>query len=148
MLQHRIRPKDENLEPLENPGKTSGFVSPAEDYLKGQLNILEKLIKDPVNTYYAEAASDELNALGITKGSLFVYDTSIVPKNGSLVIVWYQGEWKVRQLILLGQQVYLGTGDDTIESELVSKEELVIRGVVTWSCRPHQNNPKNHVRSR
>ena len=148
MLKHRLHIQNEELEPLSNPGKTSGFVSPAEDYMAGQLNILERLVKDPVNTYYAEATTDELIALGISKGTLFVYDTSIKAKHNSLVVVWYLGEWKVRQLYLIGKQVYLGTGKADEEPELVHQDELVIRGVVTWSCRPHQNKAQCYVRSR
>ena len=148
MFKHRIHIQNEELEPLSDPGKTSGFVSPAEDYMAGQLNILERLVKDPVNTYYAEATTDELMIFGIAKGTLFVYDTSIKPKHGSLVVVWYRGEWKVRQLYLLGKQVFLGTGKEDDEPEPVHQDELLIRGVVTWSCRPHQFKSHYDVRSR
>lgn len=148
MLQQRFHIQNEELEPLSNPGKTSGFVSPADDYLEGRLNILERLVKDPVNTYYAEAITDELSALGICKGTLFVCDTSISPEHGSLVIVWYQGEWKVRQLLLSGNSVFLGTGREQEECEPISKKEFHIFGVVTWSCRPHKTKPKSYVRSR
>lgn len=147
MLQHRLKPVHPDLEPLENPGKTSGFASPAEDYLEGRLNILERLVSDPVNTYYAEASTDELLALGISKGTLFVYDTSISPSHGSLVVLWHDGEWKVRQLLIAGAKHYLSTGKDQEEPERVSGE-LLIRGVVTWSCRPHQLKAKRHVRTR
>ncbi len=41
-------------------------MSPAENYMDGRLNILERLVKDPVNMYYAEAATDELPNLGIS----------------------------------------------------------------------------------
>ena len=148
MLKQVITAKDPSLEPLVNPNKASGFVSPAEDYLDGRLNILERLVKDPVNTYYAEADSDELSSLSICKGTLLVYDTSITPKHGSLVIVWYQGEWKVRQLLLAGNNIFLGTGKENEDCEQVIKDKLLIKGVVTWSCRPHQTKPKSYVRSR
>ena len=148
MFKHLTHSPNEELEPLSHPGKASGFVSPAEDYMEGRLNILERLVKDPVNTYYAEATTDELINLGISKGTLFVYDTSIKAKHNSLVIVWYRGEWKVRQLYLIGKQVYLGTGKDTEELEPIDANELLIRGVVTWSCRPHQAKPRSYVRSR
>lgn len=148
MLKQVNTHKDPALEPLLHPEQASGFVSPAEDYLEGRLNILERLVKDPVNTYYAEANSDELNALGICKGTLFVYDTSITPKHGSLVVVWHQYEWKVRQLLLLGSQAFLGTGKEQEEPEPVAKDQLLVRGVVTWSCRPHQSKPKCYVRPR
>ena len=148
MFKHLTHSPNEELETLRHPGKASGFVSPAEDYMEGRLNILERLVKDPVNTYYAEATTDELINLGISKGTLFVYDTSIKAKHNSLVIVWYRGEWKVRQLYLMGKQVFLGTGKDTEEPEKVDPNELVIRGVVTWSCRPHQNKAQCYVRSR
>ena len=148
MFKHLTHSPNEELEPLRHPGKASGFVSPAEDYMEGRLNILERLVKDPVNTYYAEATTDELINLGISKGTLFVYDTSIKAKHNSLVIVWYRGEWKVRQLYLIGKQVYLGTGKDTEEPEPIDANELLIRGVVTWSCRPHQAKPRSYVRTR
>jgi len=148
VFKHLTHSPNEELEPLRHPGKASGFVSPAEDYMEGRLNILERLVKDPVNTYYAEATTDELINLGISKGTLFVYDTSIKAKHNSLVIVWYRGEWKVRQLYLIGKQVYLGTGKDTEEPEPIDANELLIRGVVTWSCRPHQAKPRSYVRTR
>ncbi len=148
MFKHLTHSPNEELEPLRHPGKASGFVSPAEDYMEGRLNILERLVKDPVNTYYAEATTDELINLGISKGTLFVYDTSIKAKHNSLVIVWYRGEWKVRQLYLMGKQVFLGTGKDTEEPEPIDANELLIRGVVTWSCRPHQAKPRSYVRTR
>ncbi len=148
MFKHLTHSPNEELEPLSCPGKASGFVSPAEDYMEGRLNILERLVKDPVNTYYAEATTDELINLGISKGTLFVYDTSIKAKHHSLVIVWYRGEWKVRQLYLIGKQVFLGTGKDTEAPERIDANELLIRGVVTWSCRPHQAKPRSYVRTR
>ncbi len=148
MFKQGFDSKNEELEPLSHPGKASGFVSPAEDYMEGRLNILERLVKDPVNTYYAEATTDELINLGISKGTLFVYDTSIKAKHHSLVIVWYRGEWKVRQLYLMGKQVFLGTGKATEEPERIDANELLIRGVVTWSCRPHQHKPHCYVRTR
>ncbi|MBC7913826.1 MAG: hypothetical protein H7Y07_06845, partial [Pyrinomonadaceae bacterium] len=57
MLRQIQSNKDTELEPIADPGQVSGFQSPAADYQEDRLHILQKLVSDPLNTFYFEASS-------------------------------------------------------------------------------------------
>ncbi|HEY0899322.1 MAG TPA: S24 family peptidase [Sphingobacteriaceae bacterium] len=136
-----------DLEPLEDPGKASGFQSPADDYKQDRLNIIGRLIHDPTNTYYFEADSDAMHLFGIKKGTLLVVDRSVIPAGGMLVIAWQEGSWMVRQLITHLRKRFLTTGEeDDVPIEICGESGVMIWGVVTWSCCP-QMEMKKYVRA-
>lgn len=148
MLHKRITIENSHLEPLEDAGKVSGFASPAEDYVQIRLNILEKLVQDPINTYYAIADTDDMIHHGISRGTIFICDTTVKPVDEALILVWYEQSWKVRQLHLIQGKQFFSTGSDQAELVEISKQiDVQIRGVITWSCRPHIKKPKSHVRT-
>jgi DNA polymerase V len=147
MLRRIGIPKNENFEPLENPGRVSGFQSPAEDYAIERLNIMNKLVKDPTNTFYFIADDDSMSFYSIRKGSLLVVDRSIIPSNGMRVIIFNEGKWLVRQLVKHGRKVTLTTGAENEELIDITENGALIWGVVTWSCCP-QLEVKKHVRAR
>ena len=140
--------RDTDLEPIEDPGHVSGFQSPAANYTQDRLHILQRLITDPLNTYYFEAASDEMDLFGIKKGTLLVVDRSKDPSGGMVVIAWHNVEWLVRQLITHPKKKYLTTGkEEDPMVEIKENEGILIWGVVTWSCCP-QMEVKKYVRPR
>jgi len=59
MIRELELPKNELLETLENPGRVSGFISPAEDYKQRRLHIAQKIVKDPTNTFYFESDDNQ-----------------------------------------------------------------------------------------
>lgn len=137
-----------DLEPIEQPGVVSGFQSPAADYAEERLNILQKLITDPTNTYFFESESDSMALFGIRIGTLLVVNRAILPTGGMIVVAWYDGKWRVRQLISHGKKKFLTTARE--EDPLVEVSEangMIIWGVVTWSCCP-QLEIKKYVRPR
>jgi DNA polymerase V len=138
--------RDPNLEPIEDPSQVSGFQSPAADYTQDRLHILQRLVTDPLNTYYFEAASDEMDFFGIKTGTLLVVDRSKNPSGGMIVIAWHNGEWLVRQLVTHVKRKYLTTGkEDDQVVEINATTGILIWGVVTWSCCP-QMEVKKYVR--
>ena len=145
----QIQPnKDIELEPIEDPGQVSGFQSPAADYQEDRLHIIQKLVSDPLNTFYFEAGSDEMDQFGIRTGTILIVDRSKKPTGGMIVIAWHHGEWLVRQLITHVKNKYLTTGKEEDEFvELTAEAGILIWGVVTWSCCP-QMEVKKYVRSR
>jgi DNA polymerase V len=148
MLRLNKPSKDTNLEPLEDAGQVSGFQSPAADYTQDRLHILQRLVTDPLNTYYFEAASDEMDLFGIKQGTLLVVDRSRNPSGGMIVIAWHNGEWLVRQLLTHVKRKYLTTGkEDDQTVEINETSGILIWGVVTWSCCP-QMEVKKYVRAR
>ncbi|MBC7915064.1 MAG: error-prone repair protein UmuD [Pyrinomonadaceae bacterium] len=140
--------QDTQLEPIRDPGQVSGFQSPAADYQKDRLHIIQKLVSDPLNTFYFEAGSDEMDQFGIKTGTILIVDRSKKPTGGMIVIAWHHGEWLVRQLITHVKNKYLITGKEHDEFlELNEDTGIFIWGVVTWSCCP-QMEVKKHVRAR
>lgn len=147
MLRKVERLIDVELEPIRDPGQVSGFQSPARDYEEERLNILQKLVKDPVNTFYSEADSDAMKAYGISKGTILIIDKSLKPASGMLVVVWHEGNWMIRELIIRDSRQFLTRGDQAEKPiDITGEAGILIWGVVTWSCSP-QLRIKNHDRS-
>lgn len=126
-----------DLAPIADPSQVSGFQSPADDYKEDRLNIMEKLVRDPLNTYFFESDSDAMEAFDIRKGTILVVDRTLTPKGGNIVIAWIDGSWLVRQLRDINGTRDLITGmRDEIPLSITSDDGVMIWGVVTWSCSP------------
>lgn len=138
MLRNLIPERDKDLEPLENPGQVTGFSSPAQDYKEDRLHIIQKLVKDPTNTFYFEADNNDLIEFGIKRGALLIVDKSIPITDGRIVVAYHAGEWIMRQLATLTGKKYLVTRNTHINTVEVDSD-TVIFGVVTWSCNPLSN---------
>lgn len=138
MLRNITPKRDNDLEPIERPDQVTGFSSPAQDYKEDRLHIIQKLVKDPTNTFYFEADNDDLIEFGIKRGALLIVDKSISITDGRIVIAYHAGEWIIRQLATLSGKKYLVTRNTHINSVKVDIE-TVIFGVVTWSCNPLSN---------
>ena len=135
---------DTQLEPIQDPGQVSGFQSPAADYQEDRLHIIQKLVSDPLNTFYFEAVSDEMDQFGIKTGTILIVDRSKKPCGGMIVIACHHGEWLVRQLITHVKKKYLTTGKEEDEFvELTVEAGILIWGVVTWSCCPQMEVKKS-----
>src|SRR5690606_19093108 len=132
-----INPNRNNeLEPLSDPGEVSGFSSPASDYIQTRLHIIQKIVKDPTNTYYFLMKTDELVSSGIIKDALLVVDRSVNPRNGSTVVVNHDGEWVVKHLIINRKGKFLSNGSSDDQGLRIGEQGIQIFGVVTWSCNP------------
>jgi DNA polymerase V len=131
---HQVLPsKSIELEPLNDPGHVSGFQSAAVDYSEDRLNIIHKLVNDPLSTFYFESDTDDMVLFGIKKGTLLVVDRSIKAGGGMLVIAWQDQTWMVRQLVNMGSKKCLITGQEFDQPIDVTNGTL-IWGVVTWTC--------------
>jgi len=80
MIREVVIPRNEFIDTLETPGKVSGFVSPAEDYVQKRLHISQLIVKDPTNTFYFQADDDQMRYFGILKGSIIIVDKTIPVK--------------------------------------------------------------------
>lgn len=119
-----------DLEPIKDAGQVSGFQSPATDYKEERLDLLERIIVDPLNTFFMESESDEMNLFMIKKGSILIIDRSVEARGGNIVVVWHDGKFKARQLLEMGQRRYFTTGRENDQS-IEIKEEVMVWGVVT-----------------
>lgn len=130
-------PNRPDLAPIADPSQVSGFQSPADDYKEDRLNIMEKLVRDPLNTYFFESDSDAMEAFDIRKGTILVVDRTLTAKGGNIVIAWIDGNWLVRQLreIKGTRDLITGARGET-PIAITGEDGVMIWGVVTWSCSP------------
>ncbi|RZJ56285.1 MAG: error-prone repair protein UmuD [Flavobacterium sp.] len=132
-------PRNEFIDTLADPGKVSGFVSPAEDYAQKRLHIAQRIVKDPVNTFYFEADDDQMRFFGIYKGSIIVVDKTAVVRSGSIIVCCVDGEWLTRKLCIRGSQTLLCLNNNFEACLNITGKEIDIVGAVTWTCLPHNN---------
>jgi DNA polymerase V len=77
-------------------GVKAGFPSPAESYEVEPIDFNRDLIAHPDTTFYARACGDSMTGAGIDNGDLLVVDRSIEPKNGDIVIAFYNQEYTMK----------------------------------------------------
>lgn len=116
---------------------TCGFPSPAEDYMGEVLDINQRVISNPVATFFATAEGDSMEGLGIEAGDTLVIDKSLEPKHLDIVMVNWDGGFMVKQLRRRGGRLELHSGDPATNPPILvgDDQELDVWGVVTWSFR-------------
>ena len=130
-------PRDEYRDTLANPGRVSGFVSPAEDYHHKRLHIAQRIVGDPTNTYYFEADDDQMRFFGIYKGSIIIVDKSIPVKSGSIIVCCVDGEWLTRKLCIRGGSTILCLNNNFDACLNITGKDITVFGAVSWTCLPH-----------
>jgi len=136
MLRKNTPERNIEMDPLEDAGKVTGFSSPATDYSQDRLHIIQKLVKDPTNTFYFEMENNDMAGFGILKGALLVVDRSVRPKNAEIVIANVEGEWVTRKLIVKSSSVHLVSSLVEEEGIDITNGQVIIFGTVIWSCNP------------
>lgn len=145
MIRELEIPKDNVLDTLDNPGRVSGFISPAEDYKQRRLHIAQRIVGDPTNTYYFEADDDHMRYFGIMKGSIIIVDKSIKVSSGMLIVCCVEEEWFTRKLLVSGDNTYLCINDGMEACMNITGKNITVFGAVTWTCLPHSK--QHHVRT-
>ena len=111
---------------------TTGFASPADDYLEGKLSLDKLLIHNKEATFFVRAEGDAMFDACISHGDLLVVDRSISLFSGQIVIAVVEGELIVRRFMEHEGQVVLKADNPTYEDiEFKDGQELKIWGVVT-----------------
>ena len=76
----------------------AGFPSPADDYIEGQLDLNQHLIKHPAATFFVRVSGDSMIRAGIHPGDILVVDRSLTPVDGKVVIAVVNSELTVKRL--------------------------------------------------
>ena len=115
---------------------TTGFASPADDYLEGRLSLDTLLIHNKDSTFFVRAEGDSMVGAGIFDGDLLVVDRSLTPASGSIVIAVVEGELTVRRLIEREGNVILHPENPSYkEIEFKDGQDLQVWGVVTSTTK-------------
>lgn len=113
-----------------------GFPSPAADYVEERISLDKRLIAHPSATYMMIAGTTYLRA-GILKGAMLIVDSSLTPKDGSLLVCAIDGEFKIRRY-RTHPHPYLEYPENGRREELPSKDESSdssrpVFGVITYT---------------
>lgn len=79
--------------PLAGQSVKAGFPSPAQDYMEGEIDLNEVLIRHREATFYVRISGDSMTGAGILDGDLAIVDRQIEPSNGNFVIAFVDGEY-------------------------------------------------------
>ena len=115
---------------------TTGFASPADDYLEGRLSLDALLIQNKEATFFVRAKGDSMIGAGISEGDLLVVDKSLTPASGNIIIAVIDGDLTVRRLIQRGGIVILQPENPGFkEIEFKDGQVLQVWGVVTSTIK-------------
>ncbi len=133
-----VRPVHERVLVLDS-SISLGFPSPAEQYTESTLDLHELLIEHPSATFFAWTSGTSMQGAGIFDQDLLIVDRAVEPKDQSIVVVAYQGEFSCKRLLLKsGILVSEPLGGDNPYPPIPCNEDVNIEGVVKRSIRFHQ----------
>ncbi|MCK6902941.1 HumD family translesion DNA polymerase [Enterobacter asburiae] len=105
-----------------------GFPSPAADYVEERISLDKRLIAHLSATYMMIAGTTYLRA-GIMKGAMLIVDSSLTPKDGSLLVYAVDGEFRIMRY-RTHPQPYLENPENG------RREPLPLRDEASDSSRP------------
>ena len=113
-----------------------GFPSPAADYVEERISLDKRLIAHPSATYMMIAGTTYLRA-GIMKGAMLIVDSSLTPKDGSLLVCTLDGEFRIKRY-RTHPEPHLENLDNGRRELLRRKDEMAdsdrpVFGVITYS---------------
>ena len=115
----------------------AGFPSPAADYLEGNLDLNEYLIKHPAATIFVRAPDDSMIKAGIFPGDILIVDRSIKPTDKKVVIALIDGGFGVRRISKIKGKVFLVPENENYKPIQIDPEtDCEIWGVVTNVIHP------------
>ncbi|MCB8889912.1 LexA family protein [Vreelandella malpeensis] len=109
----------------------TGFPSPADDYLEGELDLVDHLIQHPSATYFLRAKGTSMEGVGIYDGDLLIVDRSVEPRPGHIVIMSVDGELTCKKLSTIGNRPYLVAANPEFRPIPLFGRECQVWGVVT-----------------
>lgn len=112
-----------------------GFPSPAMDYRVDELDVASYFVREPAATYIVTARGDSMVDAGILDGDKLFVDRSLEPRNGDIVLAFYDGSFTVKRLVLKNGRPELHPENSSGKYSVLrpDPETLSIEGVVV-SC--------------
>ena len=85
---------------LEHSGVKAGFPSPADDYMHETLDFNRDYIRHPEASFYGDVEGDSMKDAGIFDGDRVIIDRAVEPRDGSIVVAFWNGEFTMKYLDL------------------------------------------------
>lgn len=87
--------------PFVDMSAPCGFPSPASDYAQEELDLNEFFVTHPAATFVVRAGGDSMRDAGIEPGDLLIVDRAKEPRNGDIVLAFYDGGFTVKRYFLM-----------------------------------------------
>lgn len=108
-----------------------GFPSPAEGYAEKGLDINDYLVRNKASTYFFRIMGDSMMGAHIYNGDMLVFDHSIKPKHGHIVLAVINNEYTVKRLYACNGLIELHTENPAYPPiRFHENDELQVWGVV------------------
>ncbi len=122
--------------PLVGHRLRAGFPSPADDYVEGELDLNELLIRHKAATFFCRVVGNSMEAAGIFNGDLLIVDRAVTPASGQIVVASVDSDFVVKRLVCDGAEIRLEAASPEYTPIILKDgQELTIWGVVTGSVR-------------
>jgi DNA polymerase V len=118
--------------PLYGSRVQAGVPSPADDHVEEEVNLLNKLVKNPRDTFLVRVTGDSMIDAGIREGSLLVVDRAEKPRSGKIVIAVIEGQLTVKFLTIRAGKASLMPANPKYPAIPIDEESgVTVWGVVT-----------------
>ena len=126
------------------PGIKAGFPSPAEAYEVEVLDFNKDMIRHPETTFYGRVKGDSMIDAGICDGDILVIDRSLVPRNGDVVVAFYDNRFTLKFFdnthIDQGYINLVPANKNFPSFKITADDELTIWGVVQYTIKNWRGN--------
>jgi len=121
---------------VECGNSTTGFASPADDYIEARLDLNEYHQIRKHACFLVEAVGDSMIDAGITENDLLIVDTSMDYREGDIVICCLNGSYKAKIIQREKEKLFLKSRNPLFAPiEIQEHDDLRIFGVVKGLSR-------------
>ena len=98
---------DDFLLPLYSCRVSTGFPSPADDYIELQISITDIVTNNPRSIYFVRVHGDSMQDAHILDGSVLAVDRSLESDSGDIIVAIVNREFTVKRFIKQIGKAYL-----------------------------------------
>ncbi|MCL2806218.1 MAG: hypothetical protein FWD26_09785 [Treponema sp.] len=114
--------------------KATGFASPTQGYEEQGIDLNRLLIQNPPAIYFGRLETDDMERLGLSRGTLLLIDRSKNPVPGSFVLIRHDGQFFCRLMTEDNGKTAFSNGKETINP---IPDDTEIIGTVTASIKTY-----------
>lgn len=127
-----VQPSTGEKVPLYSMSVSAGYPVNVESEVEDMIDINEYLIEHPASTFFAKVKGEPLAGTGIQDNDIVIFDTSIRPQNGKVVIAVANEGMTIKIYREMDGIIYLQSSDNHfLPLKIGDFLEFKIIGVVT-----------------
>lgn len=117
-------------------GNTTGFASPAGDYLESRIDLVDTLDLRRPSRYPVRIEGDALLSQGVISGDILIVDTALEPVHGKIAVVMLEERTLAGRLAYRHGGWWLHSGQSNTEPVRIEGDEAEIWGLAVALVRP------------